>query len=544
MKMMVNAQHLEILLLLLCSYSCQVVNSFVAPSCARQLSNHQIPKDPTIRRNMSREQWDSSDKHQIPVDPDPSDRSTQSGTPFPDLSKQLVRDISDFGHPQQRANAMGRRTTPTAFEKTYNLSEEEQEEKDKRAGMIRDISDLKHRQQGANPVGRRPTATVDAPWKEPSSSSSLSEDTSKVKFKPRKEKPEASTETASVPSAKDELPSSTPPPETRNDESNPRSQSQPPPPPPPSESRRPLRDPNQLVYDDVLVFDEMSPLERFEKQRKESLDRTQRQIDKEREPGFNDYDIIDTEHFQDGRSERLIYDDDDYGDMHDYPQRRKEDRQEDRGREDEEFDEEVQSSLESEIKEIKEEMDEMKEQQKSLLQSLLKVQDTLDLAVRIVKASERKKQTINSGKPVSVPSSFFFKDQTANKNSSGRAAKTSSSTTTGSTESVGKKTMAEDKKSEESDDDSPSKILIDGIEMTQSTLEKLLSEDCSIEKYGQVGDKFDPRYHTAMYEIEDVTKKSGTISQVITDGYKDNKEKKILRHAEVAVVKNRDDEKN
>lgn len=76
--------------------------------------------------------------------------------------------------------------------------------------------------------------------------------------------------------------------------------------------------------------------------------------------------------------------------------------------------------------------------------------------------------------------------------------------------------------------------LYEGIEMTEKELMKAFEKN-GLKKYGNVGDKFDPNQHEALYEYPDPEKEAGTIGQVIKPGYTLNE--RVLRPAEVGVVK-------
>ena len=72
--------------------------------------------------------------------------------------------------------------------------------------------------------------------------------------------------------------------------------------------------------------------------------------------------------------------------------------------------------------------------------------------------------------------------------------------------------------------------------MTENQLTNILSSN-GINKFGEVGEKFDPSLHDAMYEFDDPEQEPGTIGNVIKIGYtfKD----RILRPAQVGTVKKR-----
>ena len=70
---------------------------------------------------------------------------------------------------------------------------------------------------------------------------------------------------------------------------------------------------------------------------------------------------------------------------------------------------------------------------------------------------------------VTVPSTFYFKDHTKWNNATGEI-KTATTTTAA-------KTSAKKNNADDADDDSSTKTLINGIAMTQSSLEKIIKKD-------------------------------------------------------------------
>jgi len=79
------------------------------------------------------------------------------------------------------------------------------------------------------------------------------------------------------------------------------------------------------------------------------------------------------------------------------------------------------------------------------------------------------------------------------------------------------------------------KALLDGVELTERELLKVLDKH-GVKKYEpQKGDKFDPNLHQAMYEVPDASVPSGMVVQVIQPGYMIGE--RILRPALVAVSK-------
>jgi molecular chaperone GrpE len=78
------------------------------------------------------------------------------------------------------------------------------------------------------------------------------------------------------------------------------------------------------------------------------------------------------------------------------------------------------------------------------------------------------------------------------------------------------------------------KSLIEGVELTERSLHKTL-EKHGVKKLDPVGEKFDPNFHQAMYEIPDSSVAPGTVVQVIQTGYTIGE--RILRPALVGIAK-------
>ena len=76
--------------------------------------------------------------------------------------------------------------------------------------------------------------------------------------------------------------------------------------------------------------------------------------------------------------------------------------------------------------------------------------------------------------------------------------------------------------------------LHEGVLMTEKELMKVLASQ-GIEKFGAVGDVFDPNKYEAMFEYEDPALEPGSVGQVITPGYlfKD----RVLRPSQVGFIK-------
>jgi len=81
------------------------------------------------------------------------------------------------------------------------------------------------------------------------------------------------------------------------------------------------------------------------------------------------------------------------------------------------------------------------------------------------------------------------------------------------------------------------KNLIEGVEMT---LKELLAtfEKHNIRRISPMGEKFDPNYHEAMFEVSDTDAETGTVVHVMQDGYVQHD--RVLRPARVGVAKRED----
>lgn len=78
------------------------------------------------------------------------------------------------------------------------------------------------------------------------------------------------------------------------------------------------------------------------------------------------------------------------------------------------------------------------------------------------------------------------------------------------------------------------KALIEGVELTERELLKALERN-GVKKFSPQGEKFDPNFHQAMYEVEDADNPPGSVAQVIQAGYRLGD--RVLRPALVAVSK-------
>ncbi len=78
------------------------------------------------------------------------------------------------------------------------------------------------------------------------------------------------------------------------------------------------------------------------------------------------------------------------------------------------------------------------------------------------------------------------------------------------------------------------KALLDGVELTERELMKVM-EKHGIKRLDPKGEKFDPNFHQAMFEMPDPTVPSGMVAQVVQPGYKIGD--RVLRPALVGVSK-------
>src|SRR5262249_32144896 len=83
-------------------------------------------------------------------------------------------------------------------------------------------------------------------------------------------------------------------------------------------------------------------------------------------------------------------------------------------------------------------------------------------------------------------------------------------------------------------DDPKVKALIEGVELTERELMKILEKN-GVRKFSPHGEKFDPNVHQAMYEVPTSDLPPGQVAQVIQAGYMIGD--RVLRPALVAVSK-------
>jgi molecular chaperone GrpE len=79
------------------------------------------------------------------------------------------------------------------------------------------------------------------------------------------------------------------------------------------------------------------------------------------------------------------------------------------------------------------------------------------------------------------------------------------------------------------------KALLDGVELTERELLKVLDKHGVKQYEPKKGDKFDPNLHQAMYELPDPSQPAGTVAQVVQPGYMIGE--RMLRPALVGVAK-------
>jgi molecular chaperone GrpE len=79
------------------------------------------------------------------------------------------------------------------------------------------------------------------------------------------------------------------------------------------------------------------------------------------------------------------------------------------------------------------------------------------------------------------------------------------------------------------------KTLLDGVELTERELLKVLEKHGVTKFEPKKGDKFDPNLHQAMYELPDPSQPAGTVAQVVQPGYMIGE--RMLRPAAVGVAK-------
>jgi molecular chaperone GrpE len=79
------------------------------------------------------------------------------------------------------------------------------------------------------------------------------------------------------------------------------------------------------------------------------------------------------------------------------------------------------------------------------------------------------------------------------------------------------------------------KALLEGVELTRREFDKALAKH-NVRPLDPKGEKFDPNFHQAMFELDDPDAAPGTVVQVMQTGYAIGD--RVLRPALVAVAKN------
>ncbi len=78
------------------------------------------------------------------------------------------------------------------------------------------------------------------------------------------------------------------------------------------------------------------------------------------------------------------------------------------------------------------------------------------------------------------------------------------------------------------------KVLLEGVELTEREFQKTLAKH-GVRKLDPLGDKFDPNFHQAMFEVPDQNVPAGLVVQVVQTGYAIGE--RVLRPALVGVSK-------
>ena len=79
-----------------------------------------------------------------------------------------------------------------------------------------------------------------------------------------------------------------------------------------------------------------------------------------------------------------------------------------------------------------------------------------------------------------------------------------------------------------------SNALIDGVELTEKDFLSRLAR-FGVKKIEAMGARFDPNQHEALYEVPDESLPSGTVAQVVEQGYLIGD--RVLRPAKVGVAR-------
>ena len=78
------------------------------------------------------------------------------------------------------------------------------------------------------------------------------------------------------------------------------------------------------------------------------------------------------------------------------------------------------------------------------------------------------------------------------------------------------------------------KTLLDGVEMTEKELQSVFARH-GIERIEPIGERLDPHFHEALFEIPDPSVPAGTVLRVLQAGYR--LRERLIRPAQVGVAK-------
>jgi len=78
------------------------------------------------------------------------------------------------------------------------------------------------------------------------------------------------------------------------------------------------------------------------------------------------------------------------------------------------------------------------------------------------------------------------------------------------------------------------KTLLDGVEMTEKDLQSVFARH-GIERIEPMGERLDPHFHEALFEVPDASVPAGTVVQVLQAGYR--LRERLIRPAQVGIAK-------
>lgn len=78
------------------------------------------------------------------------------------------------------------------------------------------------------------------------------------------------------------------------------------------------------------------------------------------------------------------------------------------------------------------------------------------------------------------------------------------------------------------------KTLLDGVEMTEKDLQSVFARH-GIERIDPMGERLDPHFHEALFEVPDASVPAGTVVQVLQAGYR--LRERLIRPAQVGIAK-------